>query len=132
MGNRDRPGQGVGQQERGTQKPRQGGGTKQEGGSDGQRGSDKPTARPTPSGVPNEGRATQGQAKQGYEYKGGRQSTGGIPNPDDPDDSKSAGSFRGTAEDYEEVDDAENDSDVASGTDPSGDKQQNNVFRYPE
>jgi hypothetical protein len=50
----------------------------------------KQPGRPTPSGVPNE-------AKH-YEYKGGRQATGGIPNPDDRDDRESAGSFRGTAE----------------------------------
>ena len=115
------------------QKPGQGGGTQQQGARKGQRGSDKPAARPTPSGVPNEGRATTSQAEQGYEYKGGRQSTGGIPNPDDPDDSKSAGSFRGTAEEFEKVDDdAEDESHVASGTETSGDKHQNSVFRYPE
>jgi hypothetical protein len=33
----------------------------------------------------------------GYEYKGGRQAQGGVPNPDDPNDHESAGSFRGTA-----------------------------------
>jgi hypothetical protein len=31
-----------------------------------------------------------------HRYKGGRQTQGGIPNPDDPDDQESAGSFRGT------------------------------------
>lgn len=132
QGQGTKPGHSVAQPERGTPKPGQGGGTQQHGGREGQRGSDKPAARPSPSGVPNEGRATPRQAKQGYEYKGGRQSTGGIPNPDDLDDSKSAGSFRGTAEEYEEVDDAEDKGDVASGTEPSVDKQQNNVFRYPE
>jgi hypothetical protein len=50
----------------------------------------KQPGRPTPSGVPNEAR--------NYEYKGGRQETGGIPNPDDRDDRDSAGSFRGNAE----------------------------------
>ena len=58
--------------------------------------------------MPNEGRSTagsEGRQDQGlrtgkgdYEYKGGRQGTGGIPNPDDQDDRESAGSFRGTAE----------------------------------
>ena len=57
--------------------------------------------------MPNEGRGTgnqHGRQDQGartgkgdYEYKGGRQGTGGIPNPDDQDDGDSAGSFRGTA-----------------------------------
>ena len=130
QGQGNKPGQSVGQPERGTEKPGQGGDT-QQGPRKGQRGSDKPAARPTPSGVPNEGRAATSQAEQAYEYKGGRQSTGGIPNPDDPDDSKSAGSFRGT-EEFEEVDDAKDESDVASGPEPSGDKQQNSVFRYPE
>lgn len=32
-----------------------------------------------------------------YRYKGGRQGTGGIPNPDDAADHDSAGSFRGTS-----------------------------------
>jgi hypothetical protein len=49
--------------------------------------SDKPAARPTPSGVPNEGRKAEGQipgqdvtirpGQSGYKYKGGRQGTGG-------------------------------------------------------
>jgi hypothetical protein len=69
--------------------------------------SSKQSGRPSPSGVPNEGKGTPGQpgsnddrgrnVQSGYEYKGGRQSTGGIPNPDDQDDDKSASSFRGTA-----------------------------------
>ena len=68
---------------------------------------DKESLRPSPSGVPNEGRASevqQGQHQGGrpgrrhYEFKGGRQGQGGIPNPDDPDDHDSAGSFRGTAD----------------------------------
>jgi hypothetical protein len=79
----------------------------QGGGQQGQGGGDKSTTRPTPSGVPNEGRGTENQhrrqdqgartGKGDYEYKGGRQGTGGIPNPDDQDDGDSAGSFRGTA-----------------------------------
>ena len=85
----------------GSQKPRQGGG--QPGRREGQGGtSDKPSTRPTPSGVPNEGRRSEGQhgelghgaqERQGG-YKGGRQETGGVPNPDDADDDTSAGSFR--------------------------------------
>ena len=94
---------------------------------DGERGNQEPSkqgGRPSPSGVPNEGRRSeapggnqkpgQGGELQGsrdgqggmqtprkdspaaYEYKGGRQGTGGIPNPDDADDGESAGSFRGT------------------------------------
>lgn len=62
---------------------------------DGERRDQEPSkqdGRPTPSGVPNEGRGTEGQG--GYKYKGGRQGTGGIPNPDDQDDHQSAGSFR--------------------------------------
>jgi hypothetical protein len=55
----------------------------------------KQPGRPTPSGVPNEGRRA---GSTSYRYKGGRQGTGGIPNPDDRDDRDSAGSFRGTAE----------------------------------
>ncbi len=57
---------------------------------------------PTPSGVPNEGRGTlapgsgQGGREKQYDYKGGRQGQGGVPNPDDYDDDESAGSFRGT------------------------------------
>jgi hypothetical protein len=113
QGQANKPGQSVEQPERGTRKPGEGGGTQRQGGREGQRGSNKPAARPSPSGVPNEGRATRSQA-EGYQYKGGRQSTGGIPNPDDPDDRKSAGSFRGTSEER------------------SGDTQQKSVFRYPE
>ena len=55
----------------------------------------KQPGRPTPSGVPNEGRGTGATS---YNYKGGRQGTGGIPNPDDRDDLESTGSFRGTTE----------------------------------
>jgi len=65
--------------------------------------------------VRNEGLATEGQdvrQEQGgsrdqgeYEYKGGRQGTGGIPNADDQDDNDSAGSFRGTAEQEPVADD---------------------------
>ena len=75
---------------------------------------DKESVRPSPSGVPNEGRGQEIQqgahqaehkGQRRYTFKGGRQGQGGIPNPDDPDDHKSAGTFRGTAdkpdEDYE-------------------------------
>src|SRR5687767_13384282 len=73
---------------------------------EGQEG-DKESVRPGPSGVPNEARGSEVQqgehqgGRQGrryYEFKGGRQGQGGVPNPDDPDDHDSAGSFRGTAD----------------------------------
>ncbi len=67
----------------------------------------KQPGRPTPSGAPNEGRRAEGA----YEYKGGRQGTGGIPNPDDRDDRESAGSFRGTAKPVNGTDDADADND---------------------
>jgi translation initiation factor IF-2 len=112
QGQGNKPGQG------GSQKPRQGG---QQGGNKPDEGSrddrfgrtDKPTTRPSPSGVPNEGRRSEGQhdrlghgaqERQGG-YKGGRQETGGIPNPDDRDDDTSAGSFRGTADQRTDTDD---------------------------
>ena len=106
MENRDTDDEGV----RGPRdKPQPGGG--QKGGEnerkrEGQEG-DKESLRPSPSGVPNEGRARdvkQGQHQGGrqgrhhYEFKGGRQAQGTVPNPDDPDDHESAGSFRGTAD----------------------------------
>jgi hypothetical protein len=110
---REQGGQGQGY------KPSQGGG-QNPGGRQGQ--GESQDGRPTPSGVPNEGRGTDGQAgsrnqeaRQGqrrYKYKGGRQGTGGVPNPDDPDDLESAGSFRGTAE--REVGD-DDDSERSSG-----------------
>lgn len=68
------------------------------------RDTSKQDGRPTPSGVPNEGR--RAKAQEGYKYKGGRQGTGGIPNPDDPDDRDSAGSFRGTADEETGADDS--------------------------
>jgi hypothetical protein len=40
-----------------------------------------------------------GQRKVKRRYKGGRQTQGGIPNPDDADDLESAGSFQGTGTD---------------------------------
>lgn len=63
----------------------------------------KSGARPSPSGVPNEGRGmaeSQGRQAQsprarGGEYRGGQQGQGGVPNPDDVDD-PSPGSFRGS------------------------------------
>ena len=70
---------------------------------EGQQG-DKESLRPSPSGVPNEGRGNESQHQGGrqgrryYEFKGGRQGQGNVPNPDDPDDHDSAGSFRGTAD----------------------------------
>ena len=61
----------------------------------------KQPGRPTPSGVPNESQRAEGA----YKYKGGRQGTGGVPNPDDQDDRESAGSFRGTAKPINGMDD---------------------------
>ena len=67
-------------------------------------GGDKESVRPSPSGVPNEGRGAENQQSQhqggrqgrgGYKYKGGRQGQGSVPSPDDPDDHEPAGSFRG-------------------------------------
>ena len=91
--------QGGRQGQGGNKRGQQGGGREGAGGS-----SDKPSTRPTPSGVPNEGRREEAQHDQlgrGAQqpkggYRGGRQETGGIPNPDDRDDDTSAGSFRGT------------------------------------
>jgi hypothetical protein len=85
--------------------PSQDGG--QQGGQEGQGRSQDAAKRSNSKFVRNDGSATEGQdirQEQGgsrdddaYEYKGGRQATGGIPNPDDDDDNDSAGSFRGTA-----------------------------------
>ena len=116
---------------------KQGSSPGQGGGDERQRGSDKPAARPAPSGVPNEGRKSEGQgggpSKGDYEYKGGAQSTGGIPNPDDADDRDSAGSFRGTADDDADASDAdEDDGDQAAGSGPNRDKDMNSVFHYPK
>lgn len=72
-----------------------------------QDGSDKPTIRPTPSGVPNEGRSTagsEGRKDQGirtgkgdFEDQGGRQGPGEIPNPEDQNDRGSRSGFDGNA-----------------------------------
>ena len=72
-----------------------------------QGGSDKPTLRPTPSGVPNEGRSTagsEGRQDQGirtgkgdFEDQGGRQGPGEIPNPEDLNDRGSRSGFDGNA-----------------------------------
>ena len=74
-------------------------------------GSDKPTTRPTPSGVPNEGRSTagsEGRQDQGlrtgkgdYEYTGGRQGPGEIPNPEEQNDRGSRSGFDGNAAEKE-------------------------------
>ena len=87
----------------------------------------------SPSGVPNEGKGTPGQpgsnddrgrnVQSGYESKGGRQSTGGTPNPDDRDDDESAGSFRGTAEENRSADDDAIEQGL--GTDQGRDQTQN-------
>ena len=105
MENRDRtPNQGG--QGHGNQKPGQG-------------GSDKPTIRPTPSGVPNEGRSTAGNegrhdqgvrtGKGDYEYTGGRQGPGEIPNPEDQNDRGSRSGFDGNAAEKIALDDDEGD-----------------------
>jgi len=63
-----------------------------------------------------EGRGTSQDGRdeqEDYEYKGGRQGTGGVPNPDDQDDLESAGSFRGTAE--QEFGEDDDDSDRVPG-----------------
>jgi len=121
MENRDRTENQGGQGQVG--KPNQGG-SQQGGGEKGSendrgrqdQGGGKGGARPSPSGAPNEGRGTEDQGGQGqaarpgqgaYEYKGGRQGTSGIPNPDDQDDIESAGSFRGTADQDTGTDDDE-------------------------
>jgi len=135
------PGQG-GQRPGRSQNPGQGG-SQSGGGDETQRGSDKPAARPTPSGVPNEGRKVEGrrggqdasgpQNEGDYKYKGGGQSTGGIPNPDDADDGDSAGSFRGTAQDAADASDTgEDDGEAATGSGSNRDKDMNSVFHYPE
>ena len=100
-----KPGQGGGQQQggregRGDQKPGQG-------------RSQKAAGRSNSNFVRNDGLATEGEdvrqnqdgsrGEHEYKYKGGRQGMGGIPNPDDPDDNGSAGSFRGTVEDDNET-----------------------------
>ena len=87
----------------------------------GQGGSDKPTTRPTPSGVPNEGRSTassEGRQDQGvrtgkgdYEAKRRRQGPGEIPNPEDENDRGSRSGFDGNAAEelaanYDESDEA--------------------------
>ncbi len=109
---------GKGRGQRGNENPEQGG-------REGESGSDKPSTRPTPSGVPNEGRGSENQhgaqdqgvrtGKGDYEYKGGRQGTGGIPNPDDRDDSDSAGSFRGTAEPESDENDEDDEQSIGPG-----------------
>jgi hypothetical protein len=79
----------------------------------GQGGTSNQPGRPTPSGVPNEGRGAGAQERQGgAEYRGGRQGQSGVPNPDDADDVDSAGSFRGTAEEGAGGDD---DDDIERG-----------------
>jgi len=106
-----------------------------------QGGSDKPTTRPTPSGVPNEGRGTEdhhGNLDQGartgqgdYEYKGGRQGTGGIPSPDDSDDQESASSFRGTSEQKSEAD-GEDDDEHSEGARRRRNQDLNSQPRNPK
>ena len=54
--------------------------------------SDKPSTRPTPSGVPNEGRSAEGQGRKDDRAQGD------VPNPDDADDDESAVSSRTAAE----------------------------------
>ena len=105
MGKDQKPGQGGGQQQGG----REGQGNQMPG----QGGSQEAAGRSNSNFVRNDGLATEGedvrqdqgssQVEHEYKNKGGRQGMGGIPNPDDPDDIDSAGSFRGTAEDHNET-----------------------------
>ena len=67
--------------------------------------SDKPSTRPTPSGVPNEGRSAEGQSlkcdqtqSDAYKYEGERQGQGSVPYLDEAGDHESAESFRTAAE----------------------------------
>ena len=117
MGYKDRPPR-QGGQGQGNQKPGQGGsqqgGREDRGGNQkpGPGGSDKPTTRPTPSGVPNEGRSTvgsEGRQDQGvrtgkgdYEDTGGRQGPGEIPNPEEQNDRGSRSGFDGNAAERKE------------------------------
>ena len=124
MGYKDRP-PGEGGQRQGNQKPGQG-------------GSDKPTTRPTPSGVPNEGRSTagsEGRQDQGvrtgkgdYEYTGGRQGPGEIPNPEDQNDRGSRSGFDGNAAEKIALDDDEGDEGL--GADQNRKKDPNNQTRH--
>ena len=138
----NKPGQGGQQPGQGRNKPgQQGGNMPDEGSRDDRFGrTDKPTSRPSPSGVPNEGRRSEGQhdrlghgaqERQGG-YKGGRQETGGIPNPDDRDDSTSAGSFRGTADQETDADDAEDERDNVASPGRVATRKVNRQTRNPE
>jgi hypothetical protein len=74
----------------------------------------KPPDNLPPGDEPNPTPPTDGR----YRYKGGRQATGGVPNPDDRDDRDSPGSFRGTADeddDFDERDDAPWESEELNG-----------------
>jgi hypothetical protein len=142
MGYKDRP-PGQGGQGKGNQKPGQGG--SQQGGREGQGvnqkpgrgGSDKPTTRPTPSGVPNEGRSTagsEGRYDQGIrtgkgdnEVKDGRQGPGEIPNPEDQNDRGSRSGFDGNAAEKIATDDDEG--DEGFGADQNRTKDPNNQTR---
>lgn len=130
QGQGNKPGQGGQQQGRGEglggdRKPGQGG-QQQGGGRERQGGSDKPTTRPSPSGVPNESRGTDdrhGSVDQGVrpgrgdnEYQGGRQRPGEIPNTDEQGDRGSVTGFRGTAgEEFGADEDEDGDEGLGAG-----------------
>jgi hypothetical protein len=141
MENRDRTREqgGQGQENESGQGGSQQGGREGQGGNQktGQGGSDKPTTRPTPSGVPNEGRSTagsEGRHDQGIrtgigdnEYPGGRQGPGEIPNPEDQNDRGSRSGFEGNAAEKIALDDDEGDD--GSGADQNPTKDPNNQTR---
>ena len=89
--------EGGGQTQSGT--PNQGGGQQ---GDTPNPGGGKHGGRPSPPGPP------------AGKYRGGRQGQGGVPNPDDVDDDKSAGSFRRTADEHSKEGD-EDDSEQDNG-----------------
>jgi hypothetical protein len=142
QGQGNKPGQASQQPGQGRNKPGQQGGNKPDEGSREDRSgrSDKPTTRPSPSGVPNEGRRAEGQhdrlghgaPERPGGYRGGRQETGGIPNPDDRDDSTSAGSFRGTADHETGAADTEDERDNVASPGRVSTRKVNRQTRNPE
>jgi hypothetical protein len=87
----------------------------------------------TQGGQDERGRQDQG-GKGGArpkKYQGGRQGQGSVPNPDDVDDDKSAGSFRRTAdEDSKEGD--EDDSEQDNGAHQSANTVLHSGLRNPK
>lgn len=137
QGQGNKPGQG-GSQQGGNQKSGQGG--SQPGGRESQGTSDKPTTRPTPSGVPNEGRSTagrEGRQDQGvrtgegdFEDLGGRQGPGEIPNREDQNDRGSHSGFDGNAAEKVGTDDDEG--DEGFGANQNRTKDPNNQTRQTQ